>query len=172
MSDFSSREKLKLETRSRSVPDICLTPRSKKKLLQIEHPHFDNADISSDKSGTDISETVKSDSERNSSDFDEVFSADESSQGKTTYNSPRRDENSRVDCMEGCKNDMELVSLDSKANPHAGGDGTKATNGVKSRKLEAELKNNEVRTKQIGKKDFKGSLIDQNANQWKATTLV
>eukprot|EP00112_Aurelia_sp_Birch-Aquarium-sp1_P010601 Seg2259.6 transcript_id=Seg2259.6/GoldUCD/mRNA.D3Y31 product="Ankyrin repeat domain-containing protein SOWAHC" protein_id=Seg2259.6/GoldUCD/D3Y31 len=36
-----AKVKLRSESRSRSVPDICLTPRTKKKILQIEHPHFD-----------------------------------------------------------------------------------------------------------------------------------
>eukprot|EP00794_Sanderia_malayensis_P019280 gene19280-21206_t len=35
----NSREKLRAEDHSKSMPEVCDTPRSRKKMLQIEHPH-------------------------------------------------------------------------------------------------------------------------------------
>lgn len=167
--DFRSKVKLNSENRSRSVPDICLTPRSKRRLLQIEHPHFDDSDLSSNKSCTDASETVKSDSERTSSDLEDVFPHGDSDQ--QTYSK-------ETGCLEngynGNVNDankFDTLRAEEKLLINSVGVFDK---GVGVSKSDA-WKNNATRkniTLERVKKDYAENLIDKNANQWKATTLV
>ena len=158
----SSKERLKLETRSRSVPDVCLTPRSRKKLLQIEHPHFDHANISTVKSCTDVSEADKSNSERTSSDLEEVFSVEESDRTKPSYTKPINTELNQSGRLGDLKDVVE---------PFPPIKSTTMVNGVKTGSFNDSLVNGRDTVDKIGK-DFKQKLIDKNANQWKATTLV
>jgi len=160
--EADSKDRLKPETRSRSVPDICLTPRSKKKLLQIEHPHFDQASISTVKSCTNVSEADKSNFERTSSDLDEVISDEESDRTKESYTKPIKTELNGSHCLGDAKDEVEpLYPLKN----------TSMVNGVKTGSFNDGLVNGKDTVNKIGK-DFKQNLIDKNANQWKATTLV
>ena len=162
------KEKLKPEARSRSVPDICITPRTRKKLLQIEHPHFDKVDVLSNISCTDVSQTLKSDSERFSQDLDKVFSTYRSDRTETSYSSPSKTENGGLHLMGGSKDEVECFR--SEGYPRV--KNAVMTNEAKSESFGAKLVNNAIGMNEINKNDFKQRLIDQNANPWKATTLV
>ena len=124
--------------------------------------------MSSDRSCTDVSETVKSDSERNSSDLDEVFSNDEDGRSKKPYaNQPERG------CKVGdLKDEIQLQNCRPEVFSTVNGSVVSNIEDVKKpTSWKADVMSNEVSMNKI-RMDCADILIDKNANQWKATTLV
>ena len=136
--------------------------------MQIEHPHFDKEDVLSNRSCTDVSHAVKSDSERSSQDLDEVFSTDRSDRTKVSYSSPSKTENGGLHCKVDSEDEVQCFM--SEGYPRV--KNAMMTNEAKSESFGAKLINNGVGMNEMSKNDFKQRLIDQNANPWKATTLV
>ena len=109
-----------------------------------------------------MSEADKSNSERTSSDLEEVFSVEESDRTKPSYTKPINTELNQSGCLGDLKDEVE---------PFPPIKSTTMVNGVKTGSFNDGLVNGRDTVNKIGK-DFKQKLIDKNANQWKATTLV
>ncbi|XP_065064808.1 uncharacterized protein LOC135691018 [Rhopilema esculentum] len=154
--DSESRERQRSDERSKSVPDICLTPASRSKLLQIEHPHFDEMRQSSNEEVIDVEHASKySGSGRSSSDIDDVFvfhpakTNTEKPERASIGNTVRKNDGDDVISPVDHKEEVEPAGL-----------------------WASELLKDFGVEKKLGKDEYANTFADKNANQWKATTVV